>query len=146
MPLPSRAAPVLASAAVLFVLAACAQPAEPGESRVLGVVDFYQDSVVVDVPDTATAGQEVRIMVRTYGGGCERMGPTETQQRGDTVFVTPWDFTVRGPHVACTDILRMFDHTASAAWSHAGQRVVVVRGMEEPAGVERRWVRVVHVR
>ncbi len=126
--------------------AGCTGILDGGESRVLGTVQFYSDPVVIEVPDSVHRAEDFVVTVRTYGGGCERIGPTESETRADTIFVAPYDFTTRGVGTECTAILRLFDHSITLSWPSAGDLTVVIRGMEEPSGQERRYVRRVAVR
>lgn len=129
-----------------LVAAACSESTGPEDAARLGTVWFYDEPVVVEVPDTARAASPFEVRVRTYGGGCHRMGATATLASGDTLRVTPTDTVTTGPDLACPDILRTFDHRATASWPTPGELTVVVEGWEEPAGRERRLARTVVVR
>jgi hypothetical protein len=125
--------------------AACTGTFDADQSRVLGTVAFYSQPVVVQVPGNVAPGAPFDVRVHTYGGGCERIGPTEAETRGDTIVVSPYDFT-EPAGTPCPDILYTFEHSVTLSWPFAGDLTVVVRGREEPAGVERRYVREVAVR
>jgi len=127
-------------------VAACTAVLDIGESRVLGAVQFYGDSVVIEVPETVAASEDFLIKVRTYGGGCERIGLTEVETKVDTVIISPYDFTKRGAGIVCTDVLKIFEHSAMVAWPRVGELTVIIRGIEEPAGTERQYLRRVMIR
>ncbi len=121
-----------ALAAALLVLAACSLTTEPQDRLIVGTVVFYQDSLVVDVPESARVGEAFEVGIRTYGGGCEEMGPTQLDLRSDTVVVTPMERTSARAGVACTDILKTFDHRATITPLRAGRVIVRFRGRVEP--------------
>ena len=144
-----RTLPAISAALLLALaglLAACDDPTGPDEVLVVGTVDFYEEPVVIEVPDTVAAGEPFAVGVRTYGGGCERLGPTEVEALEDGVRVTPRDWTTVDPDVACTTELKLFEHEATLTWSTPGEITVRIRGREEPAGVERTFARTVVVR
>lgn len=128
------------------LVGACGGIMDGGDTRVLGTVEFYNDPVAIAVPEEVAAGVEFSVSVRTYGGGCERMGPTETLKRGDTIFVEPYDFTKAGVATICTRELKLFDHSATLMSPSAGDLTVVIRGMAEPAGSMRTYPHDVVVR
>jgi hypothetical protein len=124
---------------VALSMAACKEATGVGEAKVLGTVEFYGDPLVVTIPDTIAVGATFEVAVRTYGGGCETIGPTETTVRGDTIVVAPYDFTTQGVDVVCTMELKHFHHSVSLSWPTAGDLHVLVRGWVEPAGAERTY-------
>ena len=76
-----------------------------------GILKFYDDSVLIDVPQSATVGNPVMIAVKTYGGGWITRGETRLTQSGLSVEIAPFDkVTDPGPQGACTDDLRIFEH------------------------------------
>jgi len=124
---------------------ACAGALESDEAKVLGTVEFHGDPAVIVVPDTAGVGIGVPVSVRTYGGGCERIGPTEISLEADTTFVEPYDYTKKGVALICTMELKLFNHTTTLSWPTAGRRVVAIRGVVEPSGEVRTYLRTVVV-
>lgn len=134
-----RRANLLVALWAVLLVAACKPATGIGEVKVLGTVEFYGDPLVVTIPDTIAVGATFEVTVRTYGGGCETMGPTETTVRGDTILVVPYDFTTRGVDVLCTLELKHFHHSVTLSWPTAGEVHLLVRGWVEPAGVERSY-------
>jgi hypothetical protein len=112
----------------------------------LGAVEFYDHPAVIELPDTVRVGEAFLARVRTYGSGCDRLGPTVVTSRGDTLVVEPYDLTTRGQSVPCDDILKTFDHAETTAWPVPGVLTVLVRGIEQPGGERRRYVREIVVR
>ena len=134
-----RSLPVALSA--LLLVAACSPATEPAgddgeEVRVLGDIAFYSaGDPYVEVPASAERGVEFPVVVRTYGGGCHRVGDTEVRAVGPAVVeVAPFDLTrLRAP---CTEQLVVLTHTARVRFDAAGRALVRVRGREAPGGGE----------
>jgi hypothetical protein len=84
----------------------------------------------VEVPARVNAGADFQVNVTTYGGGCERQGETEVSVSQGTRMadVTPYDETNVAAEV-CTDILKMFSHTATVRFEQPGTAVVRVHGL-----------------
>jgi hypothetical protein len=112
--------------------------------RQLGVISFYYDPIVVEVPDTVQRGQPFAIRVRTYGGGCVSQGPTEFEVRDLDAEVTPYD-DYSGASV-CTDILRLFSHGATLRFDRVGTATIKVRGARKPENRRLDVVRTVTVK
>lgn len=133
-----------------FLLAAlasaCTSITEPEETRVVGSVWFYQQPVVVVVPDTVDAGVPFTVRVHTYGGGCERKGETEAYVRGDSAIVFPFDYTYQGEEYGCEDILKVFEHATTLTFADRGTARVEVHGRAFPENEPRTDVRDVVVR
>lgn len=116
----------------LLPLAGCYDLFGPEEELLIGVVSHYSEPIVIDLPDTVQVGVAFPVRVRTYGGGCERIGPTEVTSQDGGVLVVPRDFTKTGAGVACTDELRWFDHEAEVVLQTPGSATVTIRGRVEP--------------
>lgn len=101
-----------------------------GEEQQLGVIEFDRDRIHVEVPDTVVAGRDFTILVRTWGGGCTREGPTDVSVEGLRVVVVPYD--IESGAEACTAILRAFDHEATVRLGRAGTASITVRGYSRP--------------
>ena len=138
----------LVSAFLLMSSTACGALLEPssGEALVVGTVAFYGDPVVIDLPDTVDASTPFTVSVRTYGGGCERIGPTEITVAARSAVVVPYDYTRTGADVACTAILNIFEHQVALRLDVPGQATVTIRGREQPSSVVRDYPRQVWVR
>lgn len=126
----------------LALLACDDDPTGPREVRYLGTVSFAADiAPLIETPDTVVASMPFVVSVRTFGGGCEREGPTETEISADEIVVSPFDFTVRRPGIGCAEILKTFDHEATLTWPEPGEITLVFRGVVMPDSVERRFDR-----
>lgn len=127
-----RIARYVLSILVLLLAAACYDPLGPREELVIGTVAFYSQPVDIDVPDTVQADVPFAVRVRTYGGGCERIGPTEVTNQDGGALVVPRDFTKTGPGLVCTDVLKSFEHEAQVVLQTPGSATITVRGRVEP--------------
>lgn len=130
--------------ALVLLATGCTALLGPGETRRLGVIDFYQEPVVIAVPDTVQAGAAFEVSVRTYGGGCITEGETETRVEGLSADVRPYD--LHSGAGVCTDELRIFDHQATLAFEQEGVGEVRFHGREMPADSLVTYVRPVVVR
>lgn len=114
----------------LLATAACpgiAGLTERWERRPAYLVDDQEARVVA--PARVNAGASFQVNVTTYGGGCERQGETEVSvsQQARMADVRPYDETNVAAEV-CTDILKMFSHTATVRFDQPGPAVVRVHG------------------
>lgn len=116
--------------------------------RRLAVIEFFGDSAPLSVPDTVAVGAPVEVAVRSYASGCVGPGETDVALTGLRAEVKPYDYYVtRLPeNAACTDELRMFEHTATVRFATPGRATVRVRGRREPGGTGRTFERAVVVR
>lgn len=96
-----------------------------------GIIAFYDDPVVVDVPDTVEVGAPFEVSVRTYGGGCIRKDGTEVEEDGLRIQIRPYD--IHSGASICTAELRLFDHRVTVSFGRAGVGEIQVHGWEMPA-------------
>lgn len=115
----------------LAVLTACGSPAEPGlrVERQVGVIGKRGASALV-VPERASAGSPVAVIVHTFGNGCVREADTETLVSGMLADITPYDsFTVAMPsNMACEMRLYAFPHETTLGFASPGGATVRVHG------------------
>src|SRR5687768_6811408 len=72
-------------------LVACRGSADPDVVPELGIIEFFADrSEVLTVPATARAGEDVKVVVRTFGNGCVSAAGTGVRYRGAVAVVTPY--------------------------------------------------------
>jgi hypothetical protein len=120
-----------ASGVVVVLLCACnGFLGWSGEGQRLGIISFYNDPIVIEVPDTVASGLMFQVRVRTYGGGCITQGHTDVRVDGLRVTVTPYDIHSGGN--VCTTELRLFQHEAAVRFDRVGTATVAVRGMRRP--------------
>jgi hypothetical protein len=131
-----------ATAAALFAgaLLACqttiTTDGEPGTFEVRrGTIWFYGDPVTIEVADSVAAGAPLRVVVRTYGGGCVFQGYTRAVVTGLQATVEPYDSVYApGENEACTAELRHYLHETSVTFDAAGAATIRVTGRREPEG------------
>jgi hypothetical protein len=115
---------------------ACGEPVEPTAADPdIGIIDLYgQRDEVLLAPASARAGEDVSIVVRTFGNSCVSAARTSVTYRGSTVVVTPYDNSrIPGIYV-CADILKRPEHTVTLRFERAGAARVRVEGRREPSG------------
>lgn len=113
------------------VLAACSGLVGPDGGKRLGIIAFYGDPVVTEVPHTVQAGADFDVAVRTYGGGCISAGETDVKLDGLSVDVRPYD--VHSGESVCTSELRFFDHRLTLTIAERGLAQIRFHGKELPA-------------
>lgn len=118
------------AAAVAVAAAGCSTIIEPSPEERPGVIDFYQEPVVVEAPETVRAGAPFEVSVRTYGGGCLSKGETEVRKEGLSVDVRPHD--IHSGADVCTQELKMFDHRATVTLHDAGVAEIRFHGQAVP--------------
>ena len=101
----------------------------------VGTIEFHNEPIRVDVPDTVRAGESFQVAVLTYGGGCTRKRRTDVSVVGLIARVTPIDSEVRGDH-ACAQYLATFAHEATLTFSRAGRARITFNGRRQPGASE----------
>jgi hypothetical protein len=109
---------------------------EVRRERQLAWIRFYQDPMLVEIPNVVSRGVDFEVAVRTFGGGCISQGDTEVSIAGKTAEVRPFDIFVTHipPNSACTSELRYYLHRATLRFTEAGLATVRVRGRAHPGG------------
>ena len=108
----------------------------------VGTLQFYADTVRIEMPDRANRGVPLDIYVSTYGGGCVGSDTTVTAVQGLRATVVPYQRVSTNPNLACPSILLIDRRRARIVFETPGTATVRVIGREEPSGrlfaVERR--------
>lgn len=128
---------------MVLLVAPCAGPVAPEAGRITGVISFYDEPEVVEVPASAPAGEPFEVVVVTYGGGCVTRNGTEVDVSGLVVDVRPYDMD-SGAEV-CTDELRIFEHRAAVIVHEIGTAEVRFHGLRWPEQQPRVIIRVIDV-
>jgi hypothetical protein len=127
---------VLALLVPFVAVGACSELGldEPETVRGAAILLHYGDTTTVTVPTSARVGVPISITVTSFGGGCIVQGETEFTRRGLEAEVRPYRYeTVRlPPNMACTDELRIFQHTVSTTFEESGDARVRVFGLRRP--------------
>jgi hypothetical protein len=102
--------------------------------RQLAWIRFYEDPMLVEVPNVVSRGVDLEVAVRTFGGGCISQGDTEVSISGRSAEVRPFDVFVTHlpPNYACTSELRYYLHRATLRFAERGLATVRVRGRAHP--------------
>jgi hypothetical protein len=108
---------------------ACASAACDDSVVEVGVIEFHNDPVVIQVPGAVKRGESALVRITTYGGGCVSMEDTEISATGDGVVITPYDRRKSG---TCTHVLLRFGHEASVSFDTLGPKTVLVNGRRMP--------------
>lgn len=122
--------PLLPLIGTAVVLTACSGVLGPNGEKRLGVIAFYEDPVVTEVPDTVQVGVGFEVSVRTYGGGCISEDGTDVHVEDLVVNVRPYD--VHSGANVCTDELRLFDHRTTLTLTEPGLAEIRFHGKEMP--------------
>jgi len=127
----SKSIGILSTLALAAVALSCSVPTGPKEEERIGVIDFYDDPVVIVVPEMASVGEPFEVSVRTFGNGCMSQGRTEVEAAGLTVRVTPFD--IHSGQDYCADVLRVLEHRVIVTVAVAGVAEIMFRGLAKPA-------------
>lgn len=123
--------PILALS-LLTLVGGCDWIVGPAEGERVGVISFYDEPLVVSLPDTVAAGVPFEVSVLTYGGGCVRQGGTDVTAAAGTHHITPYD--VHTGADTCTSILNIFEHAVSVTFDDPGAGLIRIHGRQEPEG------------
>jgi hypothetical protein len=92
------------------------------------------DSIVFTAPDSVALSASFDVTVHSYGGGCERKGPTNMVKFSeDSANFLPLDITESTGEI-CTTELKTFVHTAPLSFSTSGSKPVSVYGRDATGG------------
>ena len=108
-----------------------APSAAPDEREITAIIDYYDDGStgVISAPATVRAGQTFQVTITTFGGGCERAGGTRVSVQGSVATISVYDFTVAGPAVSCTAMLKRLPRTVDLRFDAAGAATIRVEGL-----------------
>ncbi len=107
---------------------------EPRLEARRGVIQFFEDTVRITLPDTVSANVAANISVLTHGGGCISQGETRVSVDGLLAVIEPFDSIVVGDDLVCTLELRVFTHTVLLQFGQTGIATARVIGIREPGG------------
>ncbi len=104
-------------------------PDDRQTARVLGVIGFESENLSdgIKAPPTVEANKDFEITVTTSGNGCFSQGDTGVILNESSADVFVYDLTTATrPGIACTMILKQFEHKATLRFSKAGEAVIRV--------------------
>ncbi len=117
------------------IVSACHGTAEPDVAPEVGIIEFYNDrSMVLTLPATARAGQDINVVVRTFGNGCVSAAGTAVRYGTAVASLTPYDndLSRASPGVVCLGILVRPAHVVTLQFPEPGVATVRVEGRKEP--------------
>src|SRR5262249_60655971 len=87
-------------------------------------------------PTTVRVGEDFKVTIKTFGGGCERQADEGVILREDGATITVYDFTsATYPGVICSAIAISFSHTVTLRFSKPGEAVIRVWGRRTGDGI-----------
>jgi hypothetical protein len=132
--------PIIAPTLLLYlILAAHPPPAvdeSPGprnneEAVILGIIDYGEERSkdVVTAPSSVRVGEDFKITITTFGGGCEREGTTSTIRTATGASVMVYDITAATrPGVICAAVIKRMPHSLTLRFERPGQALIRVWG------------------
>ena len=129
-------AAILPLYSIVAAYPADAATAKPGaratqEAVVLGIIDLGNEGSknVVTAPSTVAVGEEFKITITTFGGGCEREGTSSTIITAEGATIMVYDITSAiHPGVICTAEIKRLPHSLSLRFDKPGQALIRVWG------------------
>ena len=90
-----------------------------------------EDSIDWTAPDTVILNTDFNISVTTFGGSCDRKGPTDVlPQSSGAIYFKPFDITEVTPDKPCPLETQTFTHTGTAKFSAAGSQTITLWGRD----------------
>ncbi len=124
---------MISAAGMMFLV--CTPILGPNWRLKRGVIQYYEDPVVIQLSDTVIAGAPMTVSVTTYGGGgggCSRRGFVEVKINGLTAELAPYD-SVAVRATGCTLVLHLYRHEVNLVFEQKGIATVRLVGKEWPA-------------
>jgi hypothetical protein len=98
------------------------------EQRVLGNISGDQQEVV-EAPATVRAGEDFKVTIKTFGGGCDREGDTGVITSESSATIMVYDFTsATHPGVICTMIAKRMPHVVTLRFTKPGEARIRIWG------------------
>ena len=84
---------------------------------------------MLKAPKTVRAGEDFKITITTFGGGCDREGGTSVVITTTGASVMVYDFTAAThPGIICTAIIKRLPHTVILRLEKPGEALIRVWG------------------
>lgn len=104
----------------------------------------------IAVPDSVALGEDFKVKITTYGGGCLEKGDSEVERSGLEVSIRPYDLDTSGPEYPCTADRALYTHTVELRFAEAGEAQLHLFGLKKdwdnPQGTLITVMRTVEVR
>ncbi len=112
---------------LLALTTACANPADEGRQRMVGIIDNGGATQTLVAPDTVHAGVAFTATVTTFGSACRLADGAQVRVSGSTAEITPYDLTPPGGTM-CIAVEVAMPRSVSVTLSFAGTATLRVRG------------------
>ena len=115
------------------------RPPTPDEALVPGIIDSINDTMkdVLSAPSTVRVGEDFKVTITTFGGGCEREGDTTVIMSAIGANVIVYDITAAtNPKVVCTAVIKRLPHTVTLRFEKPGQALIRVWGRKIGGGTD----------
>jgi hypothetical protein len=106
-------------------------PRATQEVVIPGIIDFGKEGSkdVVTAPSTVAVGEDFKITITTFGGGCEREGTSSTIITATGASIMVYDITSAiHPGVICTAVIKRMPHTLTLRFEKPGQALIRIWG------------------
>jgi hypothetical protein len=103
------------------------------EERFVGAIG-YPNEVLVEMPETVTAGEPFTVTIRTFGAdGCWSGDGADVNVRGLTGTITPYDVHRSGRGVYCTMAEVHLSHSVELSFAAPGAAELAIHGRDGTA-------------
>lgn len=120
------------------------QPSPVQEWKVPAVLELVGHGTkdVIVAPDTVRRGAEIRVIITSFGSGCEREAESEVSLSGNTAMVSVYDYSrapASGPllRAVCTAEVRRLPRMLTLRFPEAGEARIRARGVRVAPGPRR---------
>jgi hypothetical protein len=106
-------------------------PTAPQEALVLGIIDFgaERNKEVLAAPSTAQVGEDFKITITTFGGGCERAAQAGVVMTASGASVMIYDLTAATHSgIICTAVIKLLRHQVTLRFEKPGEALIRIWG------------------
>jgi hypothetical protein len=114
-----------------ILLGSAVAASAPDEALVPGIIASPGAALpdVVSAPERVRVREDFGIRITTFGGGCEREGPTSVVLSETGAEVMVYDVTrATHPDIVCAAVIRRLPHTVTLRFEKPGQALIRVWG------------------
>jgi hypothetical protein len=101
-----------------------------------GILEYFGQPAVIDVPSSAAVGELIAVNVVTYGDGCFSSERTEVVVDGERADVAPFDRRRISDQAPCPLILLELSHGMSMTFDTPGPKTIRVHGRRVDADAD----------
>jgi hypothetical protein len=123
----------IAGAVLSALLIACSNLELP--KRVVGTLAHHGDPIQIIAPHVVNRGEDFKVEITTYGGGCLKKGASKVELEGSKADIKPYDLdtSVSLPNYGCTMELIPYTHTVELRFEEAGEAQLRIFGLRKDA-------------